>query len=151
VHRVQGRFSDAETILEAGMRRLPRDPEIMREYARLPLAPGRGDQKDWPTAFGRLERLRNSFPSYEPGWLESIRCARDAERFDMAEELAAAAVEDFPQNAELAVQWATAALDRSDYAEAITRFAAVIERFEHHRAGHIGLANALARPGRHDD
>jgi tetratricopeptide (TPR) repeat protein len=76
LHRVQGRFDDAEAILEEGIARLPHNPDIARDYARLPLMREHHLQKEWEKAFSRLEALRKSFPSYEPGWLDSIRYAR---------------------------------------------------------------------------
>jgi tetratricopeptide repeat protein len=69
----------------------------------------------------------------------------------MAEEFAGAAVEKLPNSADIAVQWATMALDRRDYEEAVTRFTTVLERFEHHKPAYIGIADALTRTGRHDE
>jgi tetratricopeptide (TPR) repeat protein len=151
VHRVQGRFDEAEALLQTGIARLPRNPEIIREYARLPLMPEYHSQKDWDEALRRLEVLRSSFPGYEPGWQDSIRYASEGERFDVAEEVAGAAVERFPNSPELSAQWATVALDRRDYKEAVTRFAAVIERFDHHEAAYVGIADALTAAGRHTE
>ena len=149
--RAQGRFAEGDAILEAAMARLPPNPEIALEYARLRLTPEHYQRNDLDEAFRRLEVLRSSFPGYEQGWRDSIRHARQAERFEMAEELAAAARENFPDSAEIAALWATAAADRGNHEEAVIRFQNLLDRFPNHEPGYTGIANALARADRYDE
>jgi hypothetical protein len=72
---------------------------------------------------------------------------RDAQRAAEAEALAQAGTGHSPASIELAIAYATAALEREDWATAADRFRAVVARFPGLPDGAVGLGRALARAG----
>lgn len=145
--RDQSLLADAEAILAAGMERLPDEPRLAFDHALLPIFPIFAAQKDRPEALRRLERLRERFPAFEPGYLRGIQELRAADQPTAAEALGQAGAKLLPGSIELAAAHATAALDREDWPVAAERFQAVAARFPESPAGPVGLGWVLARSG----
>ena len=145
--RDQSLLGEAEAILSAGMARLPNQPRLMLDYALLPVFPIHAEQKNRPESLRRIERLRERFPAFEPGYLQGIRLLREADQAAAAETLAQLGTERLSGSTELAVAFASAALEREDWAAAAERFRTVTARFPDVPDGPVGLARALARSG----
>ncbi|MGD0109579.1 MAG: hypothetical protein ABSC06_36960, partial [Rhodopila sp.] len=147
VLRGQFRLNEAEAMLEQAMERFPHLPQFALDHAQLPVAPHFAQDKNWPEALRRFERLREAFPSFEAGFVASVRALNDAGRPAMAEALARSAGERLTASPALAVQYAEAAESRQDWPETIKRYSAVRDRFPDQPAGEVGMARALAASG----
>lgn len=145
--RDQSLLDEASAILLEGIERLPQQPRLMLDHALLPVYPIFDAQKNRPESLRRLERLRERFPTFEPGYLQGIRLLREMNQQAAAEALAQAGAERVPGSIELAVAFATDALQREDWSAAIERFGTVAARFPNSPDGSVGLGRALAQSG----
>jgi tetratricopeptide (TPR) repeat protein len=143
--RDQGLLGEVEAILCEGMKRLPDQPLLALEHALLPIYPTQAEQQDRSESLRRMERVRERFPAFMPGYLQGIRLLREADQPAAAEELALRGTERLPGSIELAATYANAALERGDWPAAADRFRAVAARFPDLPEGPLGLARALAR------
>lgn len=143
---VTGRIDQAERLLEDAMRRLPKNPQVAFEHARLAVSHLR-PRRDWKEALRRLKRLRARFPDFEPGYAGAITFARDGMMLDEADTLAKAAASRFPASPAIAVERAKVALGKEDWSEAAARFSQVSKAFPNESAGYLGMATALSRQG----
>lgn len=146
--RDRSQLEQAEEFFRRGMRHCPEQPWLMFEYA---LTRGQTAHPNWPEALRRMERLRERFPDFEPGFVHGIYFLVAARQPEAAEALAEAGTGQFPDSLRLAIQYARAAVSRTDWPEAIRRFALARGRFPDEPEVDAELARTLVKAGRADE
>jgi tetratricopeptide (TPR) repeat protein len=149
VLRTQFRLTEAEDLLNEAVTSFPDDPKPRLELALLPIAPLFRKDRHYDIAFQRLAELRHDFPSFPDAFITSVAMLRELEQYESADRIAQSWTGVPPIG--LALEQARVAEARGDLETAITRFTDVCSRFPTMAAGHVGLASALSRSGRHDD
>jgi tetratricopeptide (TPR) repeat protein len=140
-----GRFDEAEALIVEKRQSAPRDPQFAGWYGLL--GQRRGDDDE---AIRRWAEVRRTFPRYWMGYVFGSRCLRRAGKLVEAEALAKRAIQLFPNEAQAWFEWAQLAEQRSDWPQALARWDAVREKYQHVQ-GEIGSARALAELGRFDE
>ena len=143
--RNQFEFAAAEAVLVDAIERFPAEPQFMLDHARLPLVTPHEQDKNWPDALERRERLLHTHPSFESGITAGIRMLVDAGQSDRAEQLGQSACAQFPNIVALAILHAETAVARGDIGEATTRYHHIGQRFPGLPDGAVGLGQMLAR------
>ena len=146
-----GRLEEAERMLEEGIARIPSDPFLRLEHARIPASPLRREDRDWDLAISRLEELCSRFADFEHGYIDLVRFLRERGRLDEAEAVAARGLEQRTRSAELAVEYAKVAQETGDLREALRRYDAATQRFPDQAAGFVGQAEVLSQLGKFDE
>jgi len=95
--------------------------------------------------------LRAQYPAQERGWIGGAQALGDAGKLDEMDALLAEAVRRFPQNPEVAKEYARAAARLSRPDESVDRWVEAVRRFPNDPAMHAGLGTALATAARFDD
>lgn len=142
------RRDDAEETFQLGVRELPSDAGMFMHFALAPRQDSKPGTQGWERSLARFAELRTRFPNFSIGFLESMRTLRVGRQIEEAERVGKEAVARFPNDPEIGVEYASAALDREDWTETETRFRALASRFPDLAAGPAGLARALAGRGR---
>jgi tetratricopeptide (TPR) repeat protein len=145
------RLAEAEALLQEAQQRFPDDPKIPFEYAQIPMFHPLRRERDPEEALRRLARLRERFPDFEDGWVLAMRYLREIGRVAQADALAQIGMEALPRSAGLALEYANNARERTDWTEAVRRYAAAQAAFPDHAGAAIGLGASLSAAGRHDD
>lgn len=140
-----GRYDEAEALIEQAVRKMPADRDVLIGYARHA-----GRRRDWETSLRRWEVVKTSFDSVmaRTGMVE---CLRELGRFDEAESIAAAAVEDFPTDPWSLVGHAMTAAARGDLDTAVDRWKVVCRRCPFFVLGYLRGAETAQRAGRDAD
>jgi tetratricopeptide (TPR) repeat protein len=140
--REAGRVNEARAILESAALRFPEAAPVRHDLARLAEA-----GRDWVAA----ERWWRSFAALRPaeGWVipPLAHAIRLQGRFAEAEALVAEALDRFPSEAPVFVEYARIADMRRDWFEAGARWSTVAERFPDAWEGLTGKARALREQG----
>ena len=123
--RYQFESAEADAVLEEGIQRLPNEPDLALDYALVPLAPVRKEDRDHPEAVRRLGILRERFPAFARGRAEAVRALWEADRYDEADAWAVEALAGLSDYKEVAIAWATVARERGDASEAVHRFCGI--------------------------
>jgi tetratricopeptide (TPR) repeat protein len=84
------------------------------------------------------------------GYVHGVICLRRAGRLEAAEELSKKAIQLFPKDIRVWLEWARSAEFRRDWPEALRRWEVVGETFQHVQCD-IGLAHALEELGRFEE
>ena len=144
--------AEADEAFRVGMEALPQDPEVMVRYALAPqFHGGPPGTEPWNRSLERLTELRDRFPHYARGFIETLRCLRLCGRLQEAERLGRIAVERFPRAIDVAEEQAVISLERKDWAEAEARFLRMRSLFSGSPVGAMGLAKAWAGTGRMEE
>jgi tetratricopeptide (TPR) repeat protein len=123
------RLDEADAVLIGAMERFPSAAFLASEYA------VNGDMRgDNDAAFRRWNTVRERFPEDAIGYAGLGAALGKANRFAEADALLAVAVERFPQDVNVASNYAWVAVSRSDWHEAIRRCEAANARFPEHPA-----------------
>jgi tetratricopeptide (TPR) repeat protein len=146
----RGRLDEAEKLLEEGMARIPTDPFLKLEHARIPSSPLLRDDRNWDLAISRIEALCSEFPDFEEGHIDLVRTLRDRGRLDEAEAAGSRGLQRRKRSPNLGIEYARIAQERGDWLEALKRYATVTEQFPDQSAGFAGQAEALSHLGRFD-
>lgn len=145
------KLSEADRLLEDAIRRIPGDPAILIEYARVPIAPVVKAERNWEAALARLRMLRDRFPGCQRGLMAAIQILCEGEQLDDAEAWASDAVKRLENDPQLAVAHGNVARERGDWTEATRRFERALERFPGNPNVIAGLGGALTGVGRFDE
>ena len=138
--RELGRFDEAETVLSAGMERLPHSADIAVTHAAIA-----GFRRNWPEAAKRWDDVRGRFPTSPSAYIGGAAALRSLGRDDEAESVLAKGVELCPGQAEIAVEYARLAHQREDWPEAVRRWELVSERFPDNSAARRSAEEARRR------
>ena len=141
-----GDAAGADALLERAMAASPDNPEFFVVHARQ--AHHRGDLA---AALPRWAAVRERFPANPRGYIEGAACLRDAGDLPGAEAVIARAIEQFPNDINLAMEFPRLAERRDDHAAAAERWAAFRGRFADRDLGYIEGARALLRLDRTED
>lgn len=144
--REQGEFTEAESLLEQAMARLPNDPAPVVDHAWVS-----NIARDWSEAANRWERIRQRFPEMMVGYTAGAMALRELGRFDDAEELLKEAVKRFPNERHPLIDLAWLATAQRDWRGAVLRWADVRARFPETREGYLRGAQALASLWQYDE
>jgi predicted Zn-dependent protease len=142
--RGQGRFPDAERMIEDGMAALPNDLTLVLAHVEAPLETPYGRSREVESALARSRALCERAPGWEPGLVQRLRLLQEAGDYAQAEALAAASLAQLPGSGFLAAEHANISLRREDWPEAVRRFTRLRESFPDSPMGPVGLARALA-------
>jgi tetratricopeptide (TPR) repeat protein len=144
--RESGQEADADALLGAAVARLPGHAELAVEHAW-----SASRRRDWPQAARRWQAVRERFGHVAEGYSLGAAALRELGRHDEAEQIYAAAVARFPQDAGALIGHAKQAATRGDWATSVRRYELAVTRCPSYPAAHQGLAQALAGAGRLDD
>jgi predicted Zn-dependent protease len=137
---------EAEAMIQDGRRRYPRLRSLY-ETAFARVAYRRGDLEE---ALRRYEVVRRRFPQVADGYGIAAACLTALERADEAESMLARGIRKLPDNYDLSVRYAQAAVHRRDWAAALQRWKSISTRFPH-LPGPLGVAQSLKEMGRLDE
>lgn len=138
VLRDQRRFGEAAALLIESIERFPNERAPLFEHAWLAIA-----QRNWAEAVARWERVRNRFPHETDGYLRGAQALSSLWQHDEAETLLSEGIARFPENHELAGEFAWLAYRRHELVEAGRRFGLMRERFPKVKTGYAGGALVL--------
>lgn len=141
-----GSIAQAETLLEAGQQRLPNEPALFVEFARMAEL-----RRDWTALEQRCAALRERFPDEPWPYAGGARALRHLARYDEADALLTDADLRFPSNSSFWIEYAGSADDRGDWEEAISRCKVIRDQFPEVSWGYVGGANALDHLSRRDE
>lgn len=140
--RESGQHDEAEALLTLAVQRFSDQPELTIEWARL------GAQRsDAGEALRRWELVRQRHPDQLAAHLGLVQALRGTRRFDEAETVVAAALERFPDEAQLRFEHAVVAAERADWPAAAERWERLRTRFPEQPWGFIGGAVAAREQG----
>jgi tetratricopeptide (TPR) repeat protein len=108
--RQQGRIAEAEGVLVAGQDRLPGEPSVFEQYARLAET-----SKDWQEAQRRWAAFRERFPLHWSGYYGGAAALREQGLLDDAEALLLQAAERLPNEISTVRELARLAEQRRDW------------------------------------
>jgi tetratricopeptide (TPR) repeat protein len=137
--RLQRELAQAEQLAANCVERMPDEPEIWLQYALVA-----ADQNALDRVIRRLEDAAARFPNHATIQSEYGRALIQVNRLDAAEAQYRQAVERLPSAPDLACGYATVAMHRQDWLDAMRRWQDVQSRFPHDgRAAH-GLLDVQA-------
>jgi tetratricopeptide (TPR) repeat protein len=102
---------------------------------------------DWPETLNRGELAREKFPDSSFGYVIAAQAFRESRRLDEADLMFGDAVERFQGDEGAMLQWGDCAIRRSDWDEAVRRFALARERFPYAAFGYTMGVQALRAAG----
>jgi tetratricopeptide (TPR) repeat protein len=133
-----GRLDEAEALLCDAMDRFPDEPQPVLDHARVALL-----RRDWKEAAARWQKARSRFPERSITCLGEAWALRELGHLDEAEALLREAIDKFPGEAQLVVDYARVSEARGDWPEATCRWEAARRQSPSDIAGFIGGAIAL--------
>lgn len=136
-HRELGDHTRAESVLLEAQERFPEDLGLAMEAAQLAMV-----REDWEQAVVRWTEVLERFPTQAPAKAHARLAIshRECGRLEVAAALLDRANVQFPDDVDLALEWAQFAMVTEDWDEAIRRWEDVLDRFPEQ-----GRARALAR------
>lgn len=143
--RLDGEFDAAEALLRAAMARLRDDPWPASEHAMLAAV-----RQDWREAARRCIALRQRFPGEPLGFVGGVAALREQGTPDLADALAEAGLERFPDSLELWREYAWTASRREDWLRAAARWEQARRRKPDDLIAYHRAAEALSKLGQHD-
>jgi tetratricopeptide (TPR) repeat protein len=141
-----GRDGEAAAALADAERRFQLNPEVLAEAAQMAYR-----QRDWQRAIDNWVTLRERYPDRMDAYAELGVALRELGRFDDAEELLLAAGGLFPDNADIAINYAWVAHARDDLPEALRRWDDVLARFPNDPSPWFGKGAVLRELARFDE
>jgi len=140
------RADEAEAVTLAGLARHPRNIELIVNHAR-----NAQHRRDWPEAERRWREVQVRHPKGALGYLGLAEMYLRQNRLAESEAALLAGLAALPGNPWLMEQFARAAAQRADWAEAAERWRFYVLRFPQRGAGHHQLGLALKQLGRTDE
>jgi tetratricopeptide (TPR) repeat protein len=107
----------ADSVLSAGLQRLPEDVEIAAHHAQVP-----AKKQDWVEAARRWQKLLRQSPDTAALWEMASAAYREAGLFEPAEQLLARAIAADPERVDLRVNHAMLAERQEDWHTALARW-----------------------------
>ncbi len=136
-------FVEADAIYELGLARLPAIVDLLRDYAWSAC-----QQRNWPRALKRWERVMMQFPDTPDGPCRAGEVLMELGRLDDAATVLGPARRRFPKDPSLAVVSGFVATRRGDVVEAERAWSDVRTMLPGELAGWSGWATALIQAGR---
>ncbi len=140
------RTEEAETLLQQGRRRFPKNAAIAMRHAALA-----EHRKDWALAVTCWENFHGSFEGTAHSHLQYARALVQAGQTDDAESLLLKAEQQWPTDKLIAVQLAEIAVHRREWPVALQRWQSVRQRFDDTSAACLGESETLIALGRYDE
>jgi len=142
--REAGRLHEAEKLALEAMPRFPDDFRFWHEYGLVAQA-----RRDWTEALRRYAELREKFPGRPEGYSASASAMGYAtQQHAEAAALLDVATRLFPGDERIATEWMWNSCHLKDWPEAISRCAALRERFPKNADGYALGTLALLRSGK---
>jgi tetratricopeptide (TPR) repeat protein len=129
-----GRHAEAEALAADAVAVFPSDASLAAAFANRA-----EDRQDWPESVRRFQRIVELWPDQSVAHAGLGRALSLSGRYDEAENILAAALERFPRDPGLAIEYAMTANRRSDWSAAVTRWSAA----QRHFPEHLGIAHSL--------
>jgi tetratricopeptide (TPR) repeat protein len=114
----------AQHLVDAARARFPNEVRLAAEAAWIAC-----DREEWNEAISLCEAIREEFPDAPQGYAIGTFALLKEARIDEADELIVPALERFPTDTDIAVQYATTALEQADWPEARRRWEFVRDHF----------------------
>ncbi len=133
----------ADEVARDGMRRFPDDRALWREYAMNAL-----HGRDWAQAAQRWDHLRSLAPDDADAFRFGVIALRSGGQAGRAEQLAKEALERFPHEPDLWIEYASNADYANDPNEAARRWEQLRKRFPDRQEGYLNGVVALRAAGR---
>ena len=143
--RQANRLPEAASLLEAGQARLPDEPRMFTEHARLAEAQGQ-----WPEAAIRWATVRRRFPMLPEAYAAGANALLKAGDAGSADTVIAEGLLRLPDAQGLWFEAARLADRRRDSEDAVALWSEIVRRFPDQPAGYLGHAIALRDRGRLD-
>jgi tetratricopeptide (TPR) repeat protein len=141
-----GQYDEAEALLEDPFQQFPENFEILTVRADCAMR-----RRDWPEALQRWEEFRSRFPDRPAGFAGIASVLQHVGRFEDVELVLSEAVERFPEEVGILVDYAGIAEARGDWDAAISRWAMLRERAPAEIKGYLEGARALLSAGHFDE
>ncbi len=125
--------STAEAMLVEGIKLFPHHQQMAIDHAWLA-----HERRDWPEARRRWDAIKLRFPNDAMGYVGKGIAEREAKLFDDADVTLSDAIERFPENPTVLIEYAWVAQHRGDIPEARQRWKALRDRFPDNRYGYLG-------------
>jgi tetratricopeptide (TPR) repeat protein len=138
-------FDEATTRMRNGRRRHPRDHFFLHGLAQVAQA-----KLNHEEALSIYVELRKRFPGVMEGYTSAAESLRVLKRLDEAEALVKPALDQFPEKINPLLEYASIAVAREDWEEALIRWKAVRDAFRYFGA-YVGSAQALNHLGRYEE
>ncbi|HEY6431568.1 MAG TPA: glycosyltransferase 61 family protein [Acetobacteraceae bacterium] len=139
------RYDEAERLLGEAIERFPDTSWPAAEHAVLANVQGH-----WEEALRRWDRVRQRFRQEPQGVAGAAWALRELGRLAEAEQLLKAGTEQFPEHPNIAIEHATVAHQRQDWAAAADRWERVRRILPQERRAYLLGAEALGNAGRHE-
>ncbi|RMX11134.1 hypothetical protein EBQ34_10780, partial [Vandammella animalimorsus] len=95
-HRQLGQWAQADAVLEQGLQQLGEHPQLLIAYGDNAM-----DQRLWELALQRWQRLRQTHPGEDSGWLRAAQALLRLQRDEQAQQLLAQGIERLGERAAL--------------------------------------------------
>jgi tetratricopeptide (TPR) repeat protein len=141
-----GRFADAQNVLAPALRVSPDSAEVAALNTWIAHYKG-----EFASAADGWAQFRQRFPNNQAGFTGGIASLLALSRSDEAAALAEEAVQLFPGNLTIAVEYARLPQHTQDWEEASNRWKTVFDRYPNAPAVRSGYAKALSRLGRWEE
>ena len=142
-----GREAEAEALLNLATERLPYDRGLAFQRIELTIALARTDIAAAKRAMGYLEEFRVRFPDDPVGFVLGVQLHMQDNQYDPAVELLTAALEKWPDNPELMLQYARCAELQGQADPAEQRYRRMTLALPLHPDGYLGQARLLDQLG----
>jgi len=144
--RALARYREAEHFLRPIVAAYPDNSNLHVLYAWVA-----DSSKDWVTAHRLWAAIRSKWPKNLGGYLGGARALEALGNFDGADQLFRFAFRHLAMGPDLLVAFAKSSEARGDWPGAKRRWEALQTLFPHEAIGFLGLADALAAMGQHDE
>ncbi len=137
-HKRLADYASANAALCEGLKLHPRSRPLLGDYAQLAQ-----EQKNWADALERWVTYINLSPEDFVGPLGASVALRELERYDEAEDILRAALQEHPDNSQLIAGRAYVAQQRNDWERAIKYWNVFREKFPDDPIGYSSIGVAL--------
>jgi predicted Zn-dependent protease len=144
--RELGRLTEAEAVLVEAIEQFPANPWLASTFADLAAR-----RDDWFSALERFHRVLERFPDHAFGYLGLTNALQRLNRLDEADDVIASASARFPEYRWIVDAYASSAVHRADWVEAVRRWDWMLSRFPGEKRALAGKAEALIQLGRLDE
>ena len=139
-----GRLTEADELARLATKKLPNNWLGFLDFANLAV-----HQQHWEDAINRWKMIIDNFPQHKVGHLGYTQALTRLFRYDEAEEAISSALQRFPTDLSLFIEFARCKQARGDIAAAIERWEVVLKRFPQQIQSYSETARAFEAMGEH--